>query len=456
MKHLEGHDDVTDNISVKSLRRIDEAPMTPLVWRVSFFTLGGMFTDGYILGHIGIALAIAAPLLNLNALWLGLLAASTLVGILIGAPIAGRLADRFGRKNLLAADFSLLGIGALAHLFINDQMWLLVLRLFMGIAIGAEYAIGAALLSEIAPARRRGVLLSMLNGFWIVGFVSGFVVAYVMRSAGGSWQWILASAAVPALIVLLLRIGSPESPRWLISKGRRRDALAVVNRHFGPEYGLAGLDPVQGGPTTGFRQLFRPQYIRRTLFAGIFWACQVLPLFALTIFLPQVFEALGVGGELGAELFVNGMLLLGAIGGVWAVAALSRRGYTIGSFVIVAGALAIMAVSDFLPSSFGLGAFAVFVLVGSSATNLEYVYPSEIFPTEVRATGVGFAAGFSRLGAAASTFLLPIALDRLGTMWTMVILAAVAAFGALVTAAWAPETKGLSLAEAGQSEEVEQ
>lgn len=441
---------MTQTTRINQGLRIEDSPMNALVWRVAAFTVGGMFVDGYVLGHIGIGLSIATPELGLNALWLGLLAASTLLGILFGAPIAGRLADRFGRKNLLAIDFAILAAGALAHLLVTEQTGLLALRFIMGIAIGAEYAIGAALLSELAPQKRRGVLLASLNAMWIVGFVSGFLIAYSMREAGATWQLIFATAAIPAIIVFLLRIGSPESPRWLLANGRNEEALAIVHKHFGPEYGLGGLESDEANSQGGLARLFQPDYVKRTLFAGIFWACQVVPLFALTIFLPQVFEALGIASELGAEIFVNGVLLLGAVAGIFAVAILSRRGYTIWSFLIVAAALVVMAFSGSMPVAIGLIAFSVFVLVGSSATNLEYVYPSEIFPTELRATGVGFAAAVSRVGAATSTFLLPIALEKIGTMWTMLALAAVALIGAGVSAAWAPETKGLTLREAGR------
>lgn len=421
--------------------------MNGLLWRIVIFTVGGMFVDGYILGQTGIALSLATPQLDLDALWLGLIAASSLVGILVGAPLVGRVSDRFGRQRLLAIDFGLIVVLSLLHLFIADEVSLVILRLLMGIAIGAEYAVGAALLSEVAPTNRRGVLLGLLNAGWIVGFVTAFLVGYGVREAGGSWQLILASTAVPALIVLLLRLGSPESPRWLVAHGRADEARGIIVRYFGPEYGIGGLEP-STERATSLGTLFSPGYRSRTLFAGIFWACQVVPLFALTIFLPQVFEALAISGELGSEMFVNGMLLVGAVGGVVAIRVFTRRAFTIWSFAIVAVALVFMALSGVLPTVVAIVAFAVFVLVGSAASDLEYVYPSEIFPTEIRATGLGFATAVSRVGAAVSTFLLPLALDTLGSFVTMIILAAVAAIGFVVSLVWAPETKGLALEEA--------
>ncbi|MFC7401325.1 MFS transporter [Citricoccus sp. GCM10030269] len=433
-------------------KHIEDSPMTPFLVRVAAFTLGGMFTDGYILGHIGIALALAAPLLGLGGLWLGLLAASTLFGILIGAPLAGRLADRFGRRRLLAWDFALFAVLALAHLLVNDPATLLAIRTVMGVLIGAEYAIGASVLAEFAPRRQRGTLLACLNGAWIVGFVAGFASAYGMRAAGLSWHMIFASAAVPAAIVFLVRWGSPESPRWLVEQGRDTEAKQVVHKFYGPEYGISGLS---GSATTEqeqatFGTLFSQRYWRRTVFAGGFWAFQVMPLFALTIFLPQVFSALGVESEFGGEMFVNGMLLVGAVAGVIAVRLLTRRGLVIWSFAIVAAVLLVMSAAEALPQWAGLGAFAVFVLVASAASNLEYVYPSEIFPTEVRATGMGVAAAMSRVGAVISTFLLPITLEGLGNAPTMIILAGIAGLGVVISVLWAPETKGKLLSEAAE------
>ncbi|NKX54245.1 MFS transporter [Arthrobacter mobilis] len=420
--------------------------MTPFLWRVTTFTVGGMFCDGFILGGIGVALTLAAPALGLSDAWIGAIGAASLFGILFGSLAAGYLSDRFGRQKLLIADLLLLLAGSLAHLVVTDEVQLTILRFIMGIAIGAEYAIGAALMSELIPRKGRGALLASLNAGWILGFVAAYVVSFLMRDAGASWQLILASSAVPVVAVLLLRIGSPESVRWLITQGRTAEAEAIVHRFYGPEYGVQGLEPVTRGQRN-FSRLFSPEYRSRAIFAGVFWACQVIPLFALTIFLPQALGALGVEDEFAASMLVNGMLVLGAATGVLGVQKFSRRGFVIWTFVATTAALAVVSFADYMPLAIGLLAFALFVLIGSAASNLEYVYPSEIFPTEIRSSGIGFATAVSRIGSAVSTFMLPIALGGLGNQVTMLLLAAVSLAGVIVSALWAPETKNLSLAE---------
>jgi putative MFS transporter len=230
-----------------------------------------------------------------------------------------------------------------------------------------------------------------------------------------------------------------------MSHGEREKAEQVVHRFYGADYGVDDLElePLEG---RNFKRLFSRDYRTRSIFAGVFWACQVVPLFALTIFLPQALGALGVEDEFAASMLVNAMLVLGAVAGVIGVQKFSRRGFVIWTFVATTAALLVVSFADAMPVAIGLVAFALFVLIGSAASNLEYVYPSEIFPTEIRSSGIGFATAVSRVGAAISTFLLPVTLGGLGNQATMLLLAAVSVLGIVVSVFWAPETKGLSLA----------
>jgi putative MFS transporter len=353
---------------------------------------------------------------------------------------------------MYVADLALFVVGSLLQLFVAEPWQLVALRLVMGIAIGADYAIGAALLSEFLPRKQRGPLLASLNAVWTGGFVVAFVVGYLMRGLGDdSWRWMLASSAVPAVVVLCLRLGTPESPRWLASQGRQQEAEKVLREFFGPDVVL-GAEPLESRRAR-LAELFTPRWRRRTAFAALFWFCQVLPFFALFTFAPTVLSSLGLRDEFGGGLVLNVFQLLGGVVGVVVMNRLARRGFVLWSFVVLALSLLPLALSAHPSSAVVVASFAVFAFAVSAAGNLETVYPAELFPTDLRATGVGFAAAMSRIGAAIGTFLLPLSLAHLGNQLTMAIGVAVLLLGAVVSWAWAPETRHLALTEASTGEQ---
>jgi len=430
------------------MKSIEESPINRLVIRATAFTAGGMFCDGYILGNIGIALGIAGPQLGMSNWMIGFIGAAALAGIFFGSPLAGWISDRHGRRRVFTANLAILLAASLLQLFVTDSIQLAILRIIVGMSIGAEYSIGAAYLSEVSPRKQRGALLGSLNAAWILGFAGSYFVGALLRSRDVSWKIILASAAIPVILVMIARIGAPESPRWLISKGRYDEADAIIRDHWGNEYGVDVLKD-SNVKKRRFTSLFAKGYRQRTVFAGLFWCCQSLPLFALTIFLDRVLSIMKVDEEIKGALMMNFLYIVGAAMGIYFLKAMPRRTMVIGSFAIMTVLLLALSASDHLPGIAVMIVFAAFVTIGHSATNLQYVYPSEIFPTEVRSSGVGVAAAISRIGAAVSTFLLPAALDQLGISVTMIILAAVTLVGFTISVAWAPETRNLDLHAAG-------
>jgi putative MFS transporter len=202
------------------------------------------------------------------------------------------------------------------------------------------------------------------------------------------------------------------------------------------------------GAAGGFARLFKPDLIRRTVFNCAFFVCLVIPYFAIYTFLPSILKAIHLDNGSGADFLLNGFLVVGALLGIWLTIALSRRAFLIGSFAVTCISLFALAV---LPESAALWmivAFAVFTLTMSAFSNLVGVFPPECFPTEVRACGVGLAIACSRLGSAVGTFLLPLGIAQLGFHSTMLALSAVLLVGMIVSIAWAPETKHLTLNQA--------
>lgn len=427
---------------------IDDAPLNSFHLRVVAYTTGGYFVDGYILGMIGIALALLAPQLGLGAVWTGLIGASALAGIFIGGLIFGWVTDKVGRQTMYVADLILFVVASVLQFFVEGPLALFVLRLIMGIAIGADYAIGSALLSEFLPRKQRGSLLACLNAIWTVGFVAAYVAGYFMQNLGPeAWRWMLASSAVPATLILALRLGTPESPRWLLSKGRVDEARRVVKEYIHPDADIDDLVAEQGNQTS-YRKLFSRGLRKRTLFAGLFWFCQVVPYFAIFTFLPTVLEGLGVQGEFSSEVLLNLFLFAGAIVGVVIIDLMARRTFVIGSFALLALIGAALGFFPQAPVPVILILFSLFAFIIAAAADLESVYPAEIFPTEVRASGTGIAAAISRIGAAIGTFLLPTSVEQFGTGPTMLGATAVLLLGVVLSVAWAPETRHVSLSEA--------
>jgi putative MFS transporter len=402
--------------------------------------------DGYDLGVLSVVLPLITVELGMSAIWAGLIGASSLLGIFVGSPIAGYLTDRFGRRRMFTLDiaaFVLLGV--LQGLVIRPWQ-LFVVRLLLGVAIGAEYAIGAAMLAEFAPSRGRGRRLSKLLVFWYGGYLVSVVAGYTLVDlAGVSWRWALVTGALPALVVLMLRRGLPESPRWLVQQGRIEEARRIVEEYLGGPAHFRDEEYGAERPGSGWRRLFGPGLRSRTAFVCTFWACLVAPYFAIFTFAPQVFAALRLSDPRASTIAVNGIAVIGALVGMLTIERVGRRTQLIGPFWIMAAALLAVGLWDTPPVTVIVVCFALFAFFNALSGNLTAVYPIEVFPTDVRASGVGVASAFSRIGAAIGTFLLPVGISTIGIGGTMLIGSALCVLGAVASHLGAPETTGQTL-----------
>ena len=432
---------------------IDEAPTRAFHFRMSAFVGGGQFIDGYILGVIAIALVLIPSSFGLTPVWKGLIGSSALIGTFAGSLIFGWVADHVGRKALYTTDLSIFLIGSVAQFFVVNPWQLFSIRLVVGIAIGIDYAVGPTYLAEFAPRRTRGRLLGSLVGMWTVGYSASLLIGVIGAHWGhGAWRWVLASSAIPAIIVMVLRIGSPESPRWLVRKGRLDEAQAICTKYIGGEVSVADLLG-EADISPSYRKLLSGIWLRRVIFVGIFWSALAWPEFAIFTFLPTLLRSLHIhDANLGSLLirllslpaFAVGMILLTRMG---------RRPMLTRALLLLTGIFLVLGLFSKPPSWLVVALFGMFALVLGFVSNLEFLYPAELFPTDIRASGVGLGSAGSRVGAAAGTFLLPVLLSGPGLQFAMLLTAAVTAFGLVVTLIWAPETHGTTLYEAstGQS-----
>ncbi len=427
---------------------LDDAPLNKFHTKMVIFVTGGLFVDGYILGSISIALALAGPQLHISPLWTGLIGSSALIGLFLGSAVFGWVTDLVGRQPLYVANLAVFVIGSLAQFFVGSSLALFIVRLIMGIAIGADYAIGPAYLSEFIPRKRRGALLGSLNTVWTLGFVVSIIISYALRHSGpDAWRWMLAASALPAFFVLLLRIGTPESPRWLITKGRISEAKKIIHQYFGDEVGIEPL-LVEHDKKTDFKQLFSKQMRRRTAFSGLFWFCHVAPYFAIATFLPELLKSLRVSNAFSGTVGLNVLELIGSVVGLMIIDRFSRRKFVIWSFILLAIPLLILGLVPITPVALVLLSFGFFALVTTGTGNIEFVYPAELFPTSLRASGTGLASATSRVGAAVGTFLLPLSLAHWGTHVTLILAGFIMVIGLVISVAWAPDTNRMTLTEA--------
>lgn len=427
--------------------KIDDLPIGRFHLKIAGLTFGAHFTDGYILGLIGIAFTLLSPQMQLDAFWQGLIGASALIGLFLGSLFFGWISDHLGRQKIFLISFVLITLASVMQFYVESAAALLFCRILIGIGLGGDFSVGHAMLAEFAPRKHRGVLLGSFSVIWTFGYVAATFVGTAMLSLGDdAWRYMLASSAIPAGLILLARIGTPESPRWLVNQGRIEEARAIVRKHLGAHVVLDEEPTVERH--SGYKALFSREYRKRTAFNCLFFVCIVMPYFAIYTFLPTILAKMGLAEGFGTELMLNMLLIIGALVGIWCTVKFSRHGFLIGSFVILAAALFLLAVLPGSAAWLMVLVFGLFTLVLSAVSNLVGVFPAESFPTPVRASGIGLATAVSRLGSAVSTFLLPLSVAGIGLSPTMGILAGILAFGALISWAWAPETKALTLSQA--------
>lgn len=420
---------------------LDDLPLNRFHIKITALTFGAHFTDGYALGTIGMAIIIMGKQVYLSPEWMGLLGASALMGLFFGSIILGGIAGRIGRQKIFLFNFVVITLASALQLFVTGPGQLFFLRILIGFALGGDYAVGVALLAEFAPKKHRGTLLGALSVVWTVGYVAANILGIVLSTYSPDiWRWMLASGAIPAGIVLILRLGTPESPRWLITKGRSEEAHKIIVKYFGPK---VFIDEDIVTTKVSYLGLFNKRNWKRTAFGGLFFCALVIPYFAIYTFLPMILSKMGLGENNWVDLSLNLVLIIGGIFGLWLTEKLTRRGFTIYSFIIMAVALFILTFAH--NTALSVASFLIFTLVMTAVCNLTGVYPAELFSTGLRSEGVGVCTAISRLGAAVGTYLLPVGISYLGLVPTMLCLAGVLVFGAILSIAWAPETKEVTL-----------
>lgn len=431
---------------------IEDVPLNRFHHLMTLRSGGGWVMDGYILSIVGVALMQLSEDLNLNDFWQGMIAASSLIGIAFGGFLGGALTDRLGRQKLYFVPPLIFITCSVAQFWVESREVLFALRFLIGIGVGIEYPVTGSLLVEFLPKDHRGPRLSFLVTLWYAGAALAYIAGNYLLANGGAeaWRLVMASPAVLGFLLLLVRLGTPESPRWLLGKGRSADAERIIQKVYGPAFSLRNLPELPPEKPLSFKRLLHSGYGKRMLFVAIFWTCSVTPVFAVYAFVPRVLQALNFTGSWASygSIAITTLFVVGCVAATCLINIMGRRSLVIQSFLWASIALTGLGFYADGPAWLILLLFCSYAFFSGGTQVLQIVYPNEIFPTEIRAFAVGMGASLSRVGAATGTWLVPIALRSIGIGNTMFVAAAISLVGLLVSVALAPETRSMTLQEA--------
>ncbi|RJE79358.1 MFS transporter [Paracoccus sp. JM45] len=359
------------------------------------------------------------------------------LGMFVGAFFFGRLADRIGRKWVLIGTVAMDAVFGLASVLANDFTLLLVLRFFTGIAVGGTLPVDYAMMAEFLPPRSRGRWLVWLEGFWAIGTIVVAMTAWTAAElqAAAPWRWIFLIAALPALIGFFLRFWIPESPMYLVRKGRQAEAREVINRILrvngeSPLPADVHLNPAQV-PAGVAQSILSPQLRRATLGVMAVWFLVSLSYYGVFIWVPGQLATEGFGFVRGYGFLV--ILALAQIPGyalaAWGVEAVGRRPTLAGFLLLSAAGCFLFTVASGTAMVAASLIIMSFALLGSWGAL--YAFTPELYPTHLRGTGMGTASAVARLGGILAPSLLAFVFTRsftlaIGMFALLLVLAALA------------------------------
>lgn len=336
------------------------------------------------------------------------------LGMMIGAALFGRIADRVGRRRVLLVTVACDGLFGLASVFAPNFALLLVARFLTGVAVGGTLPVDYAMMAEFLPSDRRGRWLVMLEAFWAIGTVVVALAAWAAASAGlaDAWRAILLVTAIPALIGFWLRLMVPESPLYLLSKGRGDEARAVIDRVLTANGKAPLSEPLIAGEAPRTVRLLSPSLKKRTLLMLAVWFLVSLSYYGIFTWMPARLAGEGFGFVRGFGFLVVVALaqLPGYALAAWGVERIGRRPTLIGFLLLSAAGCVLFVIAgntSLVATAILLMSFALLGTWGAL-----YAYTPELYPTAARASGMGAAGAMARLGGLLAPSLLSLLIAR--------------------------------------------
>lgn len=456
MAHTKPHSSSPDSTSGNISARLDALPVNRKHRKVLIGSGIGWALDAMDVGLISFIIAALAQQWNLTSGQTGLFVSIGFVGMAIGAGLGGLLADRIGRKQVFALTLLMYGLATGASALAGGLTALLILRFFVGLGLGAELPVASTYVSEFAPARIRGRLIVILEAFWALGWTAAAVVGYfVVPASENGWRWAFAIGAVPALYAFVVRWALPESPRWLASRGRLAEAEAIVadfeaqhvevpRETSAPPPALIDATPIAKSAGGRLGALWSPEFRTRTIAIWTVWLCVNFSYYGAFIWIPSILVDSGFSlvRSFGFTLIITLAQLPGYAVAAWLIEKWGRKP-TLSVFLIgSAGSAIAFGTAQSVAMVIGAGMALSFFNLG--AWGALYAITPEIYPTSLRGTGSGWAAGVGRIASIVAPLTVPLLLVAGGTSLTFSIFAGFFVVAA-VASWWLVEQRGVAL-----------
>jgi MFS transporter, putative metabolite:H+ symporter len=443
-----------------TLRRMERLPFSRFHWCLLW--MGGL---GYTFDAMDGAM-IAFILPAVSSLWrlanqqTGLLASSALIGYLFGAFLAGALGDLIGRRVVMMYALAIYSLATLVAAFAPSWQFLFAWRVIASFGTGAESAIIAPFLAEFVQRKYRGRFVGSLSGFFSFGFVFAALLGYlVVPRWHEGWRIVQIVTALPILMLLWWRRSLPESPRWLIQRGRSAEAAAEVERieaHLAEDEKsrLAPLESVEvptaavarGGTfAKNLAALWSAPMARTTLMLWLLWIAITFSYYGFFTWIPTLLVKQGM--TITRSFGYSIVIYLAQIPGYYSAAFVSEkldRKWTIVAYMLLGGVSAYLLSNARSDAAITLAGFSLSFFMNGTYAGI-YAYTPELYPTTFRTTGMGVASAFGRIGGLSAPIVIGYAFSRIGFGGVFLITTIVLVAGALAVALLGIGTAGKTL-----------
>ncbi|CAB3760714.1 MFS transporter [Paraburkholderia humisilvae] len=449
--------------------RLERLPLSGFHRKLLIIGGLGYLFDGLDSSSLAFLLPIVSKLWHLGSAQTGLVASSTYIGYFFGAFLSGVTADVIGRRRIMMSALSIYCVASFASGLVDNWHAFFALRIIAGFGSGAEAVVIAPFLAEFVPRRYRGLFCGALVGFMSFGYLTSSVLGFtVVRNFAEGWRYVAMLTAVPVVMLLWWRRLLPESPRWLESRGRMREADRIVTSvedgyikrglTLAPVRSIVYDGPLlpgrgaRGGALRNIAALWSTQLAGVTAISWAMWFSVAFAYYSFFSWIPSLLvkQGLTITQSFGYSIAIYASQIPGYFSAAYLNERLGRKAVVSSYMLLGAVAAVFLALSHSELAIMAAGMGLSFFMNGAFAG--VYAYTPEIFPTAVRTTGVGSSSSFGRIGSVSAPILVGFVYPAFGFIGVFGMTTAVLVVGASIVYFLGIETRNRSLEDIEQQE----